>query len=64
MSSLVRKQLGLAFPGETREKDRVLIADIEVRGLAREVWYLTSAMSYNSSTPLGSAGTLGEMEER
>ncbi|KAF7798988.1 hypothetical protein EIP86_010217 [Pleurotus ostreatoroseus] len=34
--SIVRKQLGLSFTGETREESRVLLADIEVKGLGSE----------------------------
>lgn len=35
--SVTRKQLGLTFEGETREADRLLIADVEVYGIGAEV---------------------------
>lgn len=36
--SVVRKQAGIAFDGETREGVRMIVADVEVDGLDREVW--------------------------
>ncbi|WP_410673254.1 FAD-dependent oxidoreductase [Amycolatopsis sp. cmx-4-68] len=38
--SVVRKQAGIAFPGETREEVRMLVADVEVDGLDRGAWHL------------------------
>lgn len=36
--STVRKQAGIAFEGETREELRMIVADLEVDGLDRDVW--------------------------
>ena len=36
--SIVREQAGIAFVGETREEVRMLVADVEVDGLDRDVW--------------------------
>jgi 2-polyprenyl-6-methoxyphenol hydroxylase-like FAD-dependent oxidoreductase len=36
--SSVRKQAGIAFAGETREDVRMIIADVAVDGLDRDVW--------------------------
>ncbi|MFI5960201.1 FAD-dependent oxidoreductase [Cryptosporangium sp. NPDC051539] len=36
--STVRKQAGLAFPGETRDDVRMIVADARVEGLDREAW--------------------------
>ena len=38
--SIVRKQAGIAFEGETRETVRMLIADVEVDGLDRDAWHM------------------------
>ncbi|MET8529400.1 FAD-dependent monooxygenase [Micromonospora sp. NPDC005172] len=38
-SSLVRKQSGIAFVGETDEDSRWLVADVELAGLDRDFWY-------------------------
>ncbi|WP_245814420.1 hypothetical protein [Cystobacter ferrugineus] len=38
----MRKRLGVPFEGETREDDRMLIADLHVDGLDRESWHLWS----------------------
>ncbi|MGV9214965.1 FAD-dependent monooxygenase [Micromonospora sp. RB23] len=38
-SSLVRRQSGVAFLGETDEDARWLVADIELDGLDRDFWY-------------------------
>ena len=38
--SVVRKQVGIGFTGETREQVRMLVADVEVDGLDREAWHL------------------------
>jgi 2-polyprenyl-6-methoxyphenol hydroxylase-like FAD-dependent oxidoreductase len=38
--SVVRKQAGIAFEGETREAVRMLVADVEVDGLDRDAWHL------------------------
>jgi 2-polyprenyl-6-methoxyphenol hydroxylase-like FAD-dependent oxidoreductase len=36
--SIVRKQAGIAFEGETREEVRMIVADLEADGLDRNVW--------------------------
>ena len=36
--SVVRRQAGIAFGGETREEVRMIVADVEVDGLDRDVW--------------------------
>jgi 2-polyprenyl-6-methoxyphenol hydroxylase-like FAD-dependent oxidoreductase len=38
--SVVRKQAGIAFEGETREEVRMIVADIRVDGLDRDAWHL------------------------
>lgn len=38
--SLVRKQVGIDFVGETRADVRMLVADVEVDGLARDAWQM------------------------
>jgi len=38
--SLVRKQAGIAFEGETRDDLRMIVADVEVDGLARDAWHM------------------------
>ncbi len=38
--SVVRKQAGIAFEGETREEVRMIVADVHVDGLDREAWHL------------------------
>ena len=38
--SVVRKQTGIAFTGETREQVRMLVADVEVDGLDRDAWHM------------------------
>jgi 2-polyprenyl-6-methoxyphenol hydroxylase-like FAD-dependent oxidoreductase len=38
--SLVRKQAGIAFVGETREEVRMIVADAEVDGLDRDAWHM------------------------
>ena len=38
--SIVRKQAGIAFVGETREEVRMIVADVEVDGLDRDVWHM------------------------
>lgn len=40
--SLVRKQAGIAFEGETREDVRMIVADVEVEGLDRDAWHIWS----------------------
>ncbi|PSR72697.1 hypothetical protein PHLCEN_2v11392 [Hermanssonia centrifuga] len=37
--SVVRKQLGLTFLGVTKEHDRIIVGDIEVKGLSMEYWH-------------------------
>jgi 2-polyprenyl-6-methoxyphenol hydroxylase-like FAD-dependent oxidoreductase len=36
--SIVRKQAGIAFNGETREEVRMIVADVAVDGLDRDTW--------------------------
>ncbi|WP_433934210.1 FAD-dependent monooxygenase [Sorangium cellulosum] len=36
--SIVRKQAGIAFEGETREEVRMIVADVAVDGLDRDAW--------------------------
>ncbi|UQU63111.1 FAD-dependent oxidoreductase [Couchioplanes caeruleus] len=36
--SLVRKQAGITFDGETRDEVRMILADLPVDGLSRDVW--------------------------
>lgn len=36
--SIVRKQVGVAFVGETREDVRMVLADLPVAGLSRDAW--------------------------
>ncbi|WP_344856062.1 FAD-dependent oxidoreductase [Amycolatopsis ultiminotia] len=38
--SLVRKQTGIAFRGETREAVRMIVADVGVDGLDRDAWHM------------------------
>jgi 2-polyprenyl-6-methoxyphenol hydroxylase-like FAD-dependent oxidoreductase len=38
--SIVRKQAGIAFEGETREDVRMIVADAEVDGLDRDAWHM------------------------
>ena len=38
--SIVRKQAGIAFEGETREELRMIVADVEVDGLDRDAWHM------------------------
>ena len=38
--SIVRKQSGIAFEGETREEVRMIVADVEVDGLDRDAWHM------------------------
>lgn len=40
--SVVRKQAGITFEGETREEVRMIIADVEVEGLDRDFWEIWS----------------------
>ncbi len=40
--SIVRKQAGISFEGETREEVRMIVADVEVDGLDRDAWHLWS----------------------
>jgi 2-polyprenyl-6-methoxyphenol hydroxylase-like FAD-dependent oxidoreductase len=37
--SLVRKQAGIDFKGETSEEIRMIVADVQADGLDREAWY-------------------------
>jgi 2-polyprenyl-6-methoxyphenol hydroxylase-like FAD-dependent oxidoreductase len=38
--SVVRKQAGIAFEGETRDQVRMIVADAKVDGLNREAWHV------------------------
>lgn len=38
--SVVRKQAGIAFVGETRDAVRMIVADVEVDGLDRDAWHM------------------------
>lgn len=38
--SIVRKQAGIAFEGETLESVRMIVADVAVEGLDREAWHV------------------------
>lgn len=38
--SVVRKQAGIAFEGETRDEVRMILADLPVDGLDRDVWHV------------------------
>ncbi len=40
--SIVRKQAGIAFEGETREEVRMIVADVTVDGLDRDAWHMWS----------------------
>jgi 2-polyprenyl-6-methoxyphenol hydroxylase-like FAD-dependent oxidoreductase len=47
--SVVRKQAGIAFAGETREEVRMIVADVEVDGLDREIWPMRHDVGYRGS---------------
>jgi 2-polyprenyl-6-methoxyphenol hydroxylase-like FAD-dependent oxidoreductase len=38
--SIVRKEAGIAFDGETREAVRMIVADLQVDGLDRDAWHM------------------------
>ena len=38
--SIVRKQSGISFVGETREEVRMIVADVAVQGLNRDAWHV------------------------
>jgi len=38
--SVVRKQAGISFEGETREEVRMIVTDVEVDGLDRDAWHM------------------------
>lgn len=38
--SIVRKQAGIAFEGETRDEVRMIVADVAVDGLDRDAWHM------------------------
>ncbi len=40
--SIVRKQAGVAFEGETRDEVRMIVADVAVDGLDRDAWHMWS----------------------
>jgi 2-polyprenyl-6-methoxyphenol hydroxylase-like FAD-dependent oxidoreductase len=43
--SLIRRALGIDFIGETFEEQRLLIADVKLDGLSRDVWHVWPAES-------------------
>ena len=72
--SVVRKQAGIAFEGETRDAVRMIVADLEVDGLDREAWHMwwhdeglvglcplpsTEVFQYQASVPPGQDADLG-----
>ncbi|MGQ4514353.1 FAD-dependent monooxygenase [Streptomyces sp. DW26H14] len=53
--SVVRKGAGIAFEGETREEARMIVADVRVEGLDRDVWHMwRHAEGFVSLCPLPS----------
>jgi 2-polyprenyl-6-methoxyphenol hydroxylase-like FAD-dependent oxidoreductase len=38
--SIVRKQAGIAFEGETRDEVRMIVADLEADGIDRDAWHM------------------------
>ncbi|MFI6602215.1 FAD-dependent monooxygenase [Nonomuraea sp. NPDC050536] len=42
--STVRKRLGIGFAGETFDSERMLLADVKVRGLDRDHWHIWGDM--------------------
>ncbi|MBB4685420.1 FAD-dependent oxidoreductase [Amycolatopsis jiangsuensis] len=55
--SAVRKRAGIAFPGETRDEMRMIVADVEVDGLGREAWHTWwHEEGFASLCPLPSTG--------
>ncbi|SEP39230.1 FAD-dependent oxidoreductase [Amycolatopsis saalfeldensis] len=55
--SVVRKQAGIAFVGETREEIRMIVADVEVDGLDRDAWHMwRHHEGFFSLCPLPSTG--------
>jgi 2-polyprenyl-6-methoxyphenol hydroxylase-like FAD-dependent oxidoreductase len=56
--SIVRKQANIAFLGETREEVRMIVADVAVDGLDRDVWHVWQhASGMVSLSPLPSTNT-------
>jgi 2-polyprenyl-6-methoxyphenol hydroxylase-like FAD-dependent oxidoreductase len=56
--SIVRKQANIAFLGETREEVRMIVADVAVDGLDRDVWHVWQhASGMVSLCPLPSTNT-------
>ncbi|THG97838.1 hypothetical protein EW026_g4253 [Hermanssonia centrifuga] len=43
--SIVRKQLGLTFLGDTRQGEHIVIGDLEVKNLSRDFWHTWGSMS-------------------
>lgn len=39
-ASIVRRNLGIDFPGKTEESDRMIIVDSKVKGLSRKYWHV------------------------
>ena len=53
--SIVRKQAGIAFEGETREEVQMIVADVAVDGLDRDAWHMwRHAEGFVSLCPLPS----------
>ncbi len=53
--SIVRKQAGIAFEGETREELRMIVADVAVDGLDRDAWQMWRHQeAWSPSCPLPS----------
>ncbi len=56
--SVVRKQAGIIFEGETRDEVRMIVADAEVDGLARDAWHMwRHREGFVSLCPLPSTNT-------
>ncbi|KAF7798986.1 hypothetical protein EIP86_010215 [Pleurotus ostreatoroseus] len=58
--SVVRKQLGFTFLGETRPADRILISDMEVKGISDEVSLAMSTFGVRDIYYFHSIGIRGE----
>jgi 2-polyprenyl-6-methoxyphenol hydroxylase-like FAD-dependent oxidoreductase len=55
--SVVRKQAGIPFEGETREEVRMIVADVAVDGLDRDAWHMwRHDEGFFSLCPLPSTG--------
>lgn len=58
--SIVRKKLGLSFLGDTIDSERMIVGDIRVNNLSREVVSCMLDYFYGVSCMLPSSGTCGE----